>query len=214
MMLPPLPDFLALLGIDLALCAAALQWLGRQHSRAPSAKWLALACFSLLWIPAGEAHLPLLAYVRGISSDVSITLVALAVLLLGQRLLGWKSLAQREYMALNALVAAAALLLYPLALGWGDWDAYRPGWGAPGMWAALMAISLVCWLQGLRLVPLLIGLALTAWSLGLMESANLWDYLLDPWLALIAIFQCLRWATKQALARLKPKQAAAGEGLP
>ena len=213
-MLPPLPDFLALLGIDLALCAAALQWLGRQRSRTTSAKWLTFACFGLLWIPAGEAHLPLLAYVRGISSDVSLTLVALAVLLLGQRLLGWKALAQREYMALSALVAAATLLLYPLALGWGDWDAYRPGWGSPGMWAALMAISLLCWLQGLRLVPLLIGLALTGWSLGLMESANLWDYLLDPWLALIAIFQCLRWAAKQALTWLRPKQAEAGEGLP
>jgi hypothetical protein len=82
------------------------------------------------------------------------------------------------------------------------------------MWAALMAISLVCWLKGLRLVPLLIGLALTAWSLGLMESANLWDYLLDPWLAVASVVQCLQWVTKQALARLKPKRAGAGEGLP
>lgn len=213
-MLPPLTDLLALLGIDLVLCASVLRLLGRRHSCSSGARWGIAACFALLWLPVGAAQLPLLAYVRGISSDLSLTLVALAALVLGQRLLGWPALARREILALHGAVAAAALLLYPLALGWGDWDAYRAGWGSPGMWAALLALSLLCWVRGLRLLPALVGLALLAWSLGVMESGNLWDCLIDPWLALGAVFQCLKWLAGQALARLKPAGGGAVQGLP
>lgn len=212
-MLPPFTDLFALLGVDLVLCASCLRLLG---SWRPQARWAKPAgvgvYFALLWWPAGTAHLPLLAYVRGISADMSITLVALAGLFIGQRLLGWNAPTRRERMALYGTVAAAALFLYPLALGWSDWDAYRPGWGSWGMWVALLAVSLLCWLKSLRLVPLLIGLALIAWSLGLMESANLWDYLLDPWLALVSVFQCLQWAAQQVLTRFRPENAVAGEG--
>jgi len=90
-----------------------------------------------------------------------------------------------------ALVVAAAVL-YPTALGWGDWDAYQPGWGSLGMLGILLMLSLAFWISGLRLLPALVGLALLAWSLGLMESGNLWDYLLDPWLAVLAAFQCMK----------------------
>jgi hypothetical protein len=36
-------------------------------------------------------------------------------------------------------------------------------------------------------LPALVALALLAWSLDLMESGNLWDYLLDPWLSVFAL---------------------------
>lgn len=213
-MLPPFSDLLALLGIDLVLCAGCLRLLGSRYSCTRGAKWMTAACFVLLWLPVGAADLPLLAYVRGITSDLSITLVALAGLVLCQRLQGWGTLAQRETMALNGIVAAAALFLYPLALGWGDWDAYRAGWGSLGMWSALLAVSLLCWTKGLRLLPMLVGSSLLAWSMGLMESTNLWDYLLDPWLATAAIYQCLQWAGQQVLSRFRPGKADAALDLP
>lgn len=199
-MLPPFTDLFALLGVDLVLCAICLRllnmftMLNRWYPQVCWVKPAGLAiCFALWWWPMGAAHLPLLAYVRGISADMSMTSVALAGLFIGQRMLGWKVQPQRERVALYGVVAAVALFLYPLALGWSDWDAYRPGWGSWGMWAALLAVSLLCWVRGLRLLPWLIGLGLLAWSLDLMESANLWDYLLDPWLAFVSIFQSLRW---------------------
>lgn len=199
----PLTDLLALLGIDLVLCAGCLRLLGRKHGSTRWAKGLTAICFVLLWIPSGAAHLPLLAYIRGISSDLSITLVALACLLLCQRLFGFSAIARREKMALNGVLAAAALFLYPLALGWGDWDAYRAGWGSYGMYAALLALSLLSWLRGLRLLPVLVGLSLLAWSAGLMESSNLWDYLIDPWLAMAAFFQCMKAGAGLLLARFR-----------
>lgn len=213
-MLPSLTDLAALLGIALVLCAGCLRLLHWQFGGAPWVKGVTATCFVLAWIPLGAAQLPLVAYVRGISSDLSITLVVLAALGLARRLRGLRDLDPRERMALNAAVAAAALFLYPLALGWGDWDPYRAGWGAPGMWVALLALTVFCWSQGLRLLPALVATALLAWSVGLLESANLWDYLIDPWLASAAIFQCLKWVRTRWQARFRRTRTAAVQASP
>lgn len=202
-MLPPLTDFVALLSIDLVLCAGCLRLLSWRRGVTPWAKWGAAVCFVLLWCPVGAAHLPIVAYLRGISSDLSITLVVLACLDLSQRLLRLRVIEQRERMVVNAVVAAAALFLYPLALGWGDWDTYRLGWGAPGMWGALFALSLICWIKGLRLLPLLVALALLAWVAGVLESNNLWDYLIDPWLVTAALFHCVKSGAASWLNRFR-----------
>jgi hypothetical protein len=214
-MLPPLTDLVALLGIDLVLCAGCLRLLSwRRGVVTPWAQGLTAACFVLAWIPLGAAQLPLLAYLRGISSDLSITLVMLACVVLAHRLRGLRFIDQRERMALNAAVAAAALFLYPLALGWGDWDPYRAGWGAPGMLVGLLAVTLFCWVKGLRLLPMLVAVALLAWTFDLLESTNLWDYLLDPWLATAAIFQCMKWVLDQLRTRWRPVKAGAFAGIP
>ena len=196
-MFPPLTDFVALLGLDLVLCAGCLRLLSARGMDMRWKKAITLTCFLLLWFPVGAAHLPVLAYIRGVSSDLSITLVVLACLGLRQRLSGRRVQHSRERTAVLKVVAVAALFLYPLTLGWGDWDAYRPGWGAPGMWAILLCMSLLAWAWGLRLLPTLVGLALLAWTAGVLESTNLWDYLMDPWLAVFAIFHCVRLAIRK-----------------
>jgi hypothetical protein len=213
MQLPPLTDLLALLGIDLVMCAAGLRLLTGQRGVTRWSKWVVLVCFVLLWVPVGAAHLPMLAYIRGISSDLSMTLVALACIGLAERFFRFPARAGRETRALNAAVAVAAVFLYPLAMGWGDWDAYRLGWGSLGLWGCLLALSLGFWLKGLRLLPLLVGLALLAWSAGLMESANLWDYLLDPWLAIAAIFQSMKAFAQSLLHRFR-RTGLLGQPLP
>jgi hypothetical protein len=192
MPLPPLTDFVALLGIALVLCAIGSRLLNARHCGAGWAKWGLTAFFVILWFPVGAAHLPVVAYVRGISSDLSVTLVVLACIGLCQHWFGTHAISRQETTALNAVVAAIAVFLYPLALGWGDWDAYRAGWGSIGMLAGLLALSLGFWVRGLRLLPVLVGLALLAWSAGLMESTNLWDYLVDPWLAMAALVQSVK----------------------
>ena len=208
--MPPLTDFLALLGIDLVLCAGLLRLLGGMSGGARRVKWVAVACFVLLWLPAGAAQLPLLAYIRGVSSDLSVTLVALAGLFVAQRLSGFPVVSRREKAGLSWVIAAVAVALYPLSLGWGNWDFYRTGWGSFGLLAVLLALALFCWTRGLRLLPFLIGLSLLAWSAGLMESANLWDYLLDPWLALAAVFQCAKAGTGAVWNRWRLTRPAGG----
>jgi hypothetical protein len=75
--------------------------------------------------------------------------------------------------------------------------------GLPGMWVALLAVSLFCWVKGLRLLPMLVAVALLAWRFGVLESTNLWDYLIDPWLATAALFQCMKFGAGRLLVRFR-----------
>ena len=197
--MPLFSDAFAMLGISLVLCAGWVRLLSLGYNLGSAAnlrssswvKGLTLAFFVALCVPRIGANLPIVAYIRGISSDLSVTLVVLCCWSLCHRAYGLAAISQREQTAVMLAVAGAALFMYPLALGWGNWDAYRLGWGntleAWGMWLALLALCFVCWVKNLQVLPVLITLALLAWTLGLMESGNLWDYLLDPWLSVFAL---------------------------
>lgn len=182
-----LTDAFALGVWALAVCAAACRLQHDWFANSPLTKGLLLAAFIALLIPVFGAGLPLAAFFRGVGGDLSITLLALSVWSLAHRLVGVATMAKREQTALLVVVSAAALLLYPTALGWGNWDAYRLGWGSWWFLSALFALcAFSAWL-GLRVLPAWIALALLAWSFGLMESGNLWDYLLDPFLSAYAL---------------------------
>ena len=206
----PLTDWFALLGISLVACAGLLTVLAswRAAAKRMMAIRLVAACFFvLLWIPVGAAHMPVVAYVRGITADFSITLIVLAVWRICPLAFIFQPVPKRESMAVMVAVALAAVFLYPLALGWGDWDAYGPGWGSWGMLLALLLLCAACLAKGLKVLPALVALALMAWSLGLMESGNLWDYLLDPWLSVFAlgyvVLQVLIKSIRAVLRRLR-----------
>jgi hypothetical protein len=70
------------------------------------------------------------------------------------------------------------------------------------MLLGLLLVCLVSWFAGLRLLPGLAALGLLAWAAGLMESNNLWDYLLDPWLAVFSLAYCTKHAIKRLLEKL------------
>jgi hypothetical protein len=53
----------------------------------------------------------------------------------------------------------------------------------------LALVSAVSWLKGLRDLAVILLLPLLAFNLHLLESANLWDYLLDPVLMIYAVVQ-------------------------
>ena len=191
-------DFYALLGIDLVLCAVFLRLTVRVSPRTVAVKagawplWLAAILFLGLWLPYGDAGLLLLGYARGALSDFSVTSVVLSVLFIGQRSGFLNGPGDVEKRALFIALSFAALLLYPTALGWGDWDAYNLGWGSTAGVAVLSLLMLFCFWRRFRLLPLLMAAALLAWSIGLLESTNLWDYLIDPWIACVSIGVALK----------------------
>ena len=193
-MLPPLTDFVALMGIDLVLCACVLRMTRRLILNRSVRAGMLISLLALLWIPAGAAQIPLLAYVRGISSDPSVSLMALAGVFIWRCLCDTRASQpfQREKRGVYVAAAIAAVVLYSAALGWGNWDAYRPGWGSMGMLAAIFLTGIFALVIGLRLLPALLALAVLAWTAGLLESGNLWDYLLDPWLAIASLCQMVK----------------------
>jgi hypothetical protein len=128
---------------------------------------------------------PIAGYVRGMVGDLSVTsllLLATAALSMAR---GPKLHDRGELRALAAFVVAGALFLYPMGLGLTSFDPYALGYPprVRGFLAALAPVALFAWVRGWLLLPLALVLALAAFRFDVLESRNLWDYLLDPWLA-------------------------------
>ena len=114
-------------------------------------------------------------------------LLALASSALLARLTGRTPVERRELIALFCLAAAAALFLYPFALGWTPFDPYALGYGSIAFLTALLVATLAAWRAGLKLVVLVVLAGSLAFLAGAYESRNLWDYLIDPLAAVYAL---------------------------
>ncbi len=174
-------DVTGLLGCALAIAvlAARLPVISRMVPRYRG--WLRAGVFVAVLIPVGG--MPLAGYVRGAVGDLSITTLVLlgASLLHTQR---GRPLPGRDKLLLLVVIAAAGF--YPLALGWGDYDPYRMGYGSYWLLAYLLGLGLLAAWKGFSVITVTLAAAVLAWSMGWYESANLWDYLLDPVVAIYA----------------------------
>ena len=142
--------------------------------------FLALLIGNIVFWPLGM-NLPLIAYVRGITGDLSVVLT----------LLLWSSLLPSSKpipLAFKLMLAIIALCFYPFALGLGMIDPYAWGYGSIAFLGVVLFVALVCgfanWSKGVWII----AIAIIAWAAHWHESANLWDYLLDPFLAIWALF--------------------------
>lgn len=171
--------------IEMAMtCAVVVVWFIQALS--PQAvsfqmKWLlfVLVANFFFWPLGLGLELPLAAYVRGVVGDLS---VVLTLLLWSSVLLPSRSAPTSFKLA----IAFISLAFYPLALGLGMIDPYAWGYGSIGLLAAVLLFALVCGLTGWMKGIWIIALAIIAWAAHWHESANLWDYVLDPLLAIWA----------------------------
>lgn len=139
---------------------------------------------ALLAVPV--EGIPLGGYVRGISGELSVTTLLLLGSVLAAFAFGAKLHGRQELETLAVFVLLAAVVLYPMSLGLTSFDPYALGY--PGririLLVALVPVAVFAWYRRQFLVLLAIVLALAAHRFELLDSRNLWDYLLDPWLAL------------------------------
>jgi hypothetical protein len=150
--------------------------------------FLILLLSNLFFWPIGLGmELPLAAYVRGVIGDLSVVTM----------LLLWTSLlpgSKPVPLAFQFSVACIAIVFYPLALGFGMIDPYAWGYGSTLFFITVLLVAVVCGLANWSKGVWMIALAILAWAAHWHESANLWDYLLDPFLviwALMALFGTL-----------------------
>jgi len=143
---------------------------------------------NLFFWPLGMGmELPLSAYVRGATGDLSIVTT----------LLLWTSLllaSKPAPLVFKFALTIIAIAFYPLALGFGMFDPYVWGYGSIPFFIAVLLFAIICGLANWSKGVWIIAIAILAWALHWHESANLWDYLLDPFLAiwaLLAIFGAL-----------------------
>jgi len=160
--------------------------------RMQSAHYIFLVSTIALGVLIPFDGLPLAAFVRGWIGDLSIPSVILLALGIFRPLCGGVLLDGKDKTALLLLITVLALGLYPMALGLGYFDPYRLGYGNVWFIVGLLLIALfACW-KNLPQSALVIALGIFAWGGGWYESNNLWDYLLDPFLAIYAIYALLR----------------------
>lgn len=170
--------------IELSItCAVLCIWILQRFSPNPfpfAAKaFLVLVIGNLLFWPLGM-NLPLVAYVRGVTGDLSIVLT----------LLLWSSLLPANKpapIAFKLAVAIIAVCFYPFALGVGMSDPYIWGYGSTIFLISVLLFAVICGLANWAKGVWMIAIAIIAWSVHWHESANLWDYVLDPFLAIWAI---------------------------
>ncbi|HXK08647.1 MAG TPA: hypothetical protein VMT70_03275 [Vicinamibacteria bacterium] len=161
--------------------------------RARPALLLAVA-LGVALVPLGG--LPAAAYARGAVGDLSVTTMLLLLHSLLRPVLGWESVGKASRITLQVLAATGGLLLYPSALAPGPTDPYRIGFGNPWFLAALLLLATGALVLRLHFVASSIALAVLVWALGGYESRNLWDYLLDPLLAVWGTVALLVWSQK------------------
>jgi len=143
---------------------------------------LLLLLANLFFWPLGMSfELPLSAYVRGVTGDLSIVTL----------LLLWSSMlpsVKKTSLGFKVPLALIAIVFYPLALGFGMMDPYAWGYGSIGLLIAVVLFAIICGLAGWTKGVWILSFAIIAWAAHWHESANLWDYLLDPFLAIWALF--------------------------
>ena len=183
-MITPYLQLIALLEMSLT-CAVVLVILAQKLSSLEipfSVRLLAvLVLGNLFFWPLGMSmELPLAAYVRGVTGELSV--VTMLIL--------WSSVIpsnQKTPLGFKVSLAIIAMTFYPLALGLGMLDPYAWGYGSIGLLIAIILFAIICGLAGWIKGVWIISFAMIAWAAHWHESANLWDYLLDPFLAIWAL---------------------------
>ena len=139
-------------------------------------------------------------FTLGLFSHISITSTILLA-----RFLFLPQASRLESRQLFILVILTGVLFYPAALGLGMTDPYQ--WGylnsyrgieSPILFlACLMLLMLIAGRLQYPLIMLCITLALAGFILRVLESNNLWDYLIDPLLFIYCLASLGIYLTKQ-----------------
>ena len=166
-------------------CAVVIIWL-LQKTASQEFPWMLKVLLTVLignlfyWPLGFGMELPLAAYVRGVTGDLSIVTL----------LLLWTSAllsAKPTPILFKFAIVLLALSFYPFALGLGMIDPYAWGYGSIAFFIGALTFALVCgllnWVKGVWII----AIAIIAWAAHWHESANLWDYLLDPFLVIWAL---------------------------
>jgi hypothetical protein len=168
----------------MALCQRVIMWWGK-----PSTGWIPtiiLALVSALMVSLPILGLPLGRWFFSLFANPSIPLTAL--------LFSWvfKNAFQLSLLDVKgirtgwifSLLAGAAL--YPMALGAGAFDPYPAGWHFSWLFVVLLLVTVIMLSLKNRFSGVLL-VTILAFNLRLLESGNLWDYLVDPILVITSI---------------------------
>lgn len=169
---------LANLVCALVVAAVAARLVPARCSRALRAGVVVLVLvLILLPFPWGGAG-----WVLAFAGHFSLTSMLLAIAALVCRVHGRALVADNEMRGMCALLLVTALLFYPSSLGAIPFDAYALGFGDFRFSTTLLLLGMFAWIVRAYAGCVVLIVAQFGYAVGALPSANLWDYLLDPWL--------------------------------
>lgn len=90
------------------------------------------------------------------------------------------------------VIVVTALVLYPTALGLTKFDLYAFGYQPIILAPFVLALFFFCVWHRFLLPACILAIGFAGYSLGLLESDNLWDYLMDPIVTIYAAIKLFR----------------------
>ena len=168
----------------MALCQGGLLLLGK-----PPRGWIptvivASAALLIVILPMGE--LPVGRWVISFYANPSIPLTGLLLSWVLKNAFQFNLLDITSIRTCRGFALLAGIALYPMALGFGPFDPYCAGWHFSWLFVILFITTMILLMMGNRFALLLLATIL-AYDLHLLESNNLWDYLVDPILVLVSV---------------------------
>lgn len=175
----------ALLPAALADALAARSGLGRGPRLA-----IAVLIVAIMLAPLGD--LSLAGRLRGFLGDASMSAVALLLLYFSQAFgpAAWREELRRQrpqLTTLAVLLLLVAAVFYPLSMGLGWADPYSAGYYPSVLSALLLTLFCIAAFSGWWLSAGLLAIAYFGFAGSWLESSNLWDYLFDVPLCLVAL---------------------------
>ena len=185
-----LHNYMGLLGCMLIMVATPLVIIKPPRF---NRKIITIAIFTMMGLAAIPVYdLPLVAYVRAGTGDLSITSMIILCLFIASTYADKQYLDPSDKRLLAKTMIACALMVYPLGLGLTLVDTYAYGYGSALLFALVVAYgTYLLWQQRILILTILL-LAITAYLMKLLNSDNLWDYLFDPWIVFVVLLQKLR----------------------
>ncbi|MBW1783433.1 MAG: hypothetical protein JRL30_22155 [Deltaproteobacteria bacterium] len=134
-------------------------------------------------IPVGG--LPLARWLISFTANFSIPLTAILLAKVLDAFFNIRLLDEKAYLTCWVCSIIAGTLLYPMAMGLSRFDPYSAGWGFSWLFVLTFSVTMVLLIMKNRFAGVLIAVIL-AYNLRLLESTNLWDYLIDPFLVAVS----------------------------
>lgn len=205
-MIPVLFSFFFPFLLVLALLQGLAQVWGRRARGWKPALLLSIVSLLIMGFPL--AGLPLARWLTGLNANFSIPLTAILFVHVYKGFTKVQLLDSRGHLACWICSLGLGVLLYPMALGLGPWDPYGAGWSLSWLFLLTLALTLLLLLLRNPFSVVLLA-ALLAHNLGLLESANYWDYLVDPLLVLLSLTALARRLYQKARAATQKRDYSA-----
>ena len=146
---------------------------------------LSLGFLSALIVIIPLGGLPLARWLTSINANFCIPVTALVFSKVWENSSGMRLLDRKAFLSSCMFGLTTGLVLYPMALGLSRFDPYEFGWSFSWLFVLLMVATVILLSMKNRFGVVLVACIL-AYDLQLLESPNLWDYLVDPFFALIS----------------------------